>query len=95
LLFSNNVNSVYEAFNQVLNNNNYNLNLKKEDINILLDLGKSLGESDIQGQNRIFCLTLENLRKQIKGSESLMNKSVRMYRYLGFLVGTMVVVILV
>lgn len=95
LLFSNEVDNVYEAFSNVLVNQKENLNLKREDVNIILDLAKSLGESDINGQLRMFSLTLENLKKKIKDSESLMNKNVKMYRYLGFSLGAMLVVILI
>jgi len=95
LLFSNEVDDVYEAFNNVLVKEKENLNLKREDISVILDLAKSLGESDIDGQLRMFSLTLENLKKQIKGAESLMHKNVKMYRYLGFSIGAMLVIILI
>jgi len=95
LLFLNEVDNVYEAFKNVIDNEKDNLNLKKEDLNIIFDLAKTLGESDIDGQNRMFSLSLENLKKQLKISEDLMNKNVKMYRYLGFSLGTVLVIILV
>lgn len=95
LLFLNEVDTVYEAFKNVIEKQKDNLSLKKEDTTVILDLAKTLGESDIGGQQRMFSLTLENLKKQIKSSESLMNKNVKMYRYLGFSLGAMLVIILV
>ncbi len=95
LLFDNKVNNVHEAFRNVLNRRKDILNLKRDDMNILLDFSKTLGESDIEGQQRIFHLTLENLKKRIKDSEILMSKNVKMYRYLGFSLGAIIVIILV
>lgn len=95
LLEANEVDNVYEAFSNILKNKKDKMNLKKEDINTLLDLSKTLGESDIDGQKRMFSLTLENIKKQIKSSEESMNKNIKMYRYLGFSLGAMLVIILV
>lgn len=95
LLFENKVDNVHEAFRNALNKRKDILNLKRDDINILLDFSKTLGESDIEGQQKIFHLTLENLKKRIKDSEILMSKNVKMYRYLGFSLGALIVIILV
>lgn len=95
LLFSNEVNNVYEAFYKVLNDKNKTLNLKKEDINVILDMAKTLGECDIDGEKRMFNLALSSLKKQIEISEDSMNKNVKMYRYLGFSLGTMLVIMLI
>lgn len=95
LLFTNAVDTVYEAFHKVFNNKQSVLNLKSEDINVILDLAKNLGESDLEGQKKIFALTLENLKKQIKDSELSMKNNVKMYRYLGFSLGAMLVIVLV
>jgi stage III sporulation protein AB len=95
LLFLNKVDTVYEAFKNAITEQKYSLSLKKEDISIIFDLAKTLGESDIGGQERMFSLTLENLKKQIKHSEDFMKKNVKMYRYLGFSLGAMLVIILV
>lgn len=95
LLFFNEVDNVYEAFKNVIDKEKDNLNLKKEDISVILDLTKTLGESDIGGQQRMFSLTLENLKKQLKSSEDSMKKNVKMYRYLGITLGAMLVIILV
>ncbi len=71
------------------------LNLKDEDIDVILDLSKSLGESDIEGQKAVFSLTIEDMKKQIKISESILKKNLKMYRCLGFSVGAVIVILLI
>lgn len=94
LLCSNEVDDVYGAFNSVFKNNN-SINLNKEDIDLILDLSKSLGECNIEGQKKIFLLAQENLKKQIANAEIKMNKNLKMYRYLGFSIGAMLTIILI
>lgn len=95
LLFSNAVDSAYDAFCKVFNDKKEVLNLNKEDLNVILDLAKTLGECDIDGEKRMFSLTLGSLKKQIENSEISMNKNVKMCRYLGFSLGAMVVIMLI
>jgi len=94
LLTDNDYENVYEAVNSAINTIKSKLYLDSDDINVILDLSKTLGESDIDGQNSIFTLTIANLKKQIKISEELMNKNLKMYRYLGFYFGAVVVIAL-
>jgi stage III sporulation protein AB len=95
LLVSNSVDSVYEAFELSIENNKDKLCLKNEDIKIILDLTKNLGDSDINGQVSIFELTLINIKKQINKAEELMKKNLKIYRYLGFMFGAVIVIIIV
>lgn len=95
LLFKNEVESVYDAFRIIFNNSNYHLNLNKEDISILFDLSKSLGDSDLSGQRKMFEFTLESIKKQIILAEELMYKNLKVYRYLGVTLGSMVVIMLI
>ena len=95
LLSDNEYENVYEAVNSAMNSVKSKLYLNSDDINVILDLSKTLGESDIEGQNSIFTLTIANLKKQIKISEEFMNKNIKMYRYLGFSFGAMVVIALI
>lgn len=94
LLYGNEVDSVYEAFEESLLNEINTVNLNGEDINVILDLSKSLGESDIEGHRKIFSLLKTNLKKRINIAEDLMNKNLKLYRYLGFSIGAMVVIVL-
>jgi stage III sporulation protein AB len=95
LLCLNEYENVYEAMNSAMNSIKSRLYLNYDDINVILDLSKTLGESDIEGQNSIFALTIVNLKKQIKISEELMIKNIKMYRYLGFSFGAMIVIVLI
>lgn len=94
-LGTNEVDTVYSAFEKVFNENKKSLSIESEDINIIFDMAKTLGESDIEGHKRIFQLALNNLKKQIEKSEEAVKKNVKMYRYLGFSIGTTVVIMLI
>jgi stage III sporulation protein AB len=95
LLSGNEYDNVYEAMNSAMNTIKSGLNLNCDDINVILDLSKTLGESDIEGQKNMFTLTIGNLKKQIKISEEFMKKNIKMYRYLGFSFGAMLVIALI
>jgi stage III sporulation protein AB len=92
-LFLNEAESVYDAFKKCLEDSNISIN--KEDVNVILDLSKSLGESDIEGHKKIFSLAKNNIKKRISIAEDSMNKNVKMYRYLGFSLGAMLVIVLI
>ncbi len=94
-LSDNEYENVYQAMNSAVDSIKNKLYLSTDDINVILDLAKTLGESDIQGQNSMFTLTLDNLKKQIKISEEFMHKNIKMYRYLGFSFGAMLVIALI
>jgi len=95
LLSDNEYENVYEAMNSAMNLTKSRLYLNSDDMNVILDLSKTLGESDIEGQNSIFTLTIANLKKQIKISEEFMHKNMKMYRYLGFSFGATLVIVLI
>lgn len=86
---------VYEAFYSNTNLYKKSMNLNKEDIHILLNLSKSLGEWDVESQKNIFRVTEEELKKQIAESEILTRKNLKMYRYLGFSVGAIIVIMFI
>lgn len=95
VLSSNKAESVYEAFLSAINNNKEYTSLKKEDMAVLLDMAKTLGESDLDGHRRIFELTTNELKKKIDIAEKSMNENVKMYRFLGFSVGALIVIMLI
>jgi len=94
-LTTNKANNVYEAMKVAIDSNINDFNIKKEDIDILLDLSKSLGESDIEGQKSVFNLTIDNFKKQISEADEIMKKNVKLFRYLGFTMGAMLVILIV
>jgi stage III sporulation protein AB len=93
-LKENNVQDVYGAFLNSLKNYKEQLCFKDEDENILLDFSKSLGESGIFGQEKIFKLVLSNVREQINEAKDLKNKNCKMYRCLGMSLGAAIVIFL-
>jgi len=94
-LITNKANSVYEAVKSAIQDNINKFNIKKEDIDILIDLSKTLGESDIEGQKSVFNLTIDNIKKQINEADEIMKKNVKLFRYLGFTMGAMLVILIV
>lgn len=95
LLADNDAENVYDAFKKSVENNKNIMDLSNDDFNIIMDLSKTLGESDIDGQRKIFALTIENIKKQIKSAEESMNKNVKVFRYLGFGFGALTVIMLI
>lgn len=94
-LSCNRAESVHEAFKLAINDNRDYLTLKKEDTEVVLDLAKTLGESDLDGHRRIFELAINELKKKIEIAERSMNENVKMYRFLGFSAGTIIVIMLI
>lgn len=94
-LSSNKHDSVQEAFKYIFDKRRKSINLKNCDIDVILDLSKCLGESDINGQVSMFSLTDENIKKLIIEAEINMKKNVKMYRSLGFCIGAVVILMLI
>ncbi len=94
-LKNNEVNNVYMAFYESINEHKKNMNLKEEDYEILLDLSKSLGETNIEGQLKIFNLAKEKLDYELTIAEDECNKNIKVYRYLGVGVGAMIAIFLI
>jgi len=70
------------------------LNIDDEDKNILKNLSKLLGKTDIEGQISQIELTSTFLDEQISKAEREKNKSEKMYRTLGVILGVAIVIIL-
>lgn len=95
LLNDNSSDSVYHAFHKTLDEEIEGLCVAKEDKDILLDLAKALGESDLDGHKKVFNLAEHNLKTRIQSLEVNVDKNVKVYRYLGFSLGAAVAIILV
>ncbi|HCW04957.1 MAG TPA: stage III sporulation protein AB [Clostridium sp.] len=95
LLQENRTDSVYDAFYKTLEENIEGLYVAKEDKDILLDLAKALGESDLEGHKKVFNLAEHNLKTRIQSLEGNVDKNIKMYRYLGFSLGAAVAILLV
>lgn len=94
LLENNKVDTVYDAFIKGFEIEKNEMFLEKEDIEVIMNFTKTLGESDIEGHKKIFSLVIENLKKQTQISENIMHKNVKMYRALGFSTGAALIILL-
>ena len=81
-----------EAWNLALNMEELNIN--DEDRLALSNLSKLLGKTDVTGQLNHIELTTDFLEGQIKKAEQQRDKSEKMYRTLGMLIGMAIVIIL-
>lgn len=91
----NRVDTVYEAFNEVIEENRNELYLCQEDYDILLSLSKNLGDLDRDSQNNIFELSNNTLKKHIKDAEEKSEKNKKLYKYLGFSFGAIIVIMMI
>ena len=71
------------------------LSLKEDDINLLKTLGNTLGKSDVDGQMSGINLFTELLKVQLQKAEKEKEKSSKMYKSLGAIVGIVIVIILI
>lgn len=71
------------------------LNIDDEDRNALKNLSKLLGKTDLEGQINQIEMTSDFLDKQIRKAENQRDKSEKMYRTLGMLMGMAIVILLI
>ena len=71
-----------------------NTNLKKEDKQVLKNLSKLLGQTDLEGQTSQIELTQTFLDTQIKQATEEKHKNERLYSRLGTIIGLTIVIIL-
>ncbi len=71
------------------------LNINEEDISILENLSKLLGKTDLEGQLNQIEMTSDFLDKQIRQADIQKDKSEKMYRTLGMIMGMVIVIILI
>lgn len=86
--------SAGNLFKEVVENEKVFLNLKKEDIEILKELGVSLGQTDLEGQLKNIHLVRTSLENQFKIAQNEKTKNFKMYRNLGILSGLVIIIIL-
>lgn len=87
--------SIYQAFEDGLNENKKQLNIEEEDTALLLSFAKSLGDYDIEGYRKVFALFKIGIKSKISAAENKKSKNLKMYRYLGFSLGAMVVIMII
>lgn len=89
-----NTSSVFEGFKEEYLENKKDFNLKEEDINTIKNFLKTLGESGVYGQDKIFNLAIENLKMNSLNAKEEAKKNIKMYRSLGFCIGAMIAIFL-
>ena len=55
-------------------------------------MATSIGNFDVDGESELLNLTLINIERQLKESEELKNKNLKMYRSLGICIGLIIVI---
>lgn len=68
--------------------------LKPQDLSILRSLGSSLGISDREDQVKHLHLTMEQIKTETAGAEEEAARNVKLWSYLGFLGGLMIVLVI-
>lgn len=86
--------SVYEAFSEQYHESKSNFNLFEEDKGIIKDFLKGLGESGVYGQDKLFNLTIENMKINCKTADELAKRNSKMYSAIGICIGAMIAIFL-
>lgn len=94
-LIKGNVESVYEGARQEFSAIENEFYLDDEDKKIVGDFFKSLGESGVYGQEKIFTLAIEGIKLNLKDAEESAKKNTKLYRYLGVCIGAMITIFLI
>ncbi|MGL4761529.1 MAG: stage III sporulation protein SpoIIIAB [Sarcina sp.] len=95
LLIRGEIENVNVAFSNALNKKKDQMAMTKEDYGIILDLSKSLGDTDITGQEQIFSLAKEKLERVIDLAEKDYRVNCKMYKSLGIGIGVMLAIFLI
>lgn len=86
--------SAGECFKRVVDGEKIFLALNKDDIEIVKELGVSLGQTDMEGQVKNIKLVYNSLKNQLENAKEEKNKNFRMYRNMGMLSGLVIIIIL-
>lgn len=89
------VESVYEGVIEefaLLENKFY---LYDEDKKVMVDFFKSLGESGVYGQEKIFSLAIEGIKMNLREADEIAKKNIKLYRYLGICLGAMIIIFII
>lgn len=86
---------VYESFLSIKELLYDKLYLKKPDVEIFISLGRVLGTSDREDQQKNFVLILNQISSLILEAKEERNKNEKLYRSLGLITGIGIIIILV
>ena len=101
----NNIKNIFQILNSGTSNNIHKdwentikstkSNLNEEDKKILIDMGKILGTTDVDGQVSNIKITSSFIDRQIEKAEEEKEKNVKMFRTLGIVSGLTIIIILI
>ncbi len=86
--------SAGDCYKQVIEDEKIFLALNKEDIEIIKELGISLGQVDVEGQLKSIKLVYNSLKNQLENAKEDNNKNFKLYRNMGVLSGLIIMIIL-
>ena len=86
--------SAGDIFKQVVDDEKIFLNLNSDDIEILKELGISLGQTDLEGQLKNIRLVYNSLKSQLESAKEEKGKNFKLYRNMGVLCGLIIIIIL-
>jgi stage III sporulation protein AB len=94
-LIKGNVESVYEGAVEEFKLLENEFFLHDDDRKIMSDFFKSLGESGVYGQEKIFFLAIESIRMNLTDADEIAKKNIKLYRYLGICLGAMIIIFII
>lgn len=94
-LICGNVESVYEGFIEEFSVLEDEFYFNESDKRILGDFFKSLGDSGVYGQGKIFALAIDGIKLNIEEANDIAKRNTKLYRYLGICFGAMVIIFLI
>lgn len=86
--------SAGDIFRKVVDEERIFLNLNNDDIEILKQLGVSLGQTDIEGQIKNIKLVSSSLKRKLEEAKEEKSKNFKLYRNMGMLSGLIIIIIL-
>ena len=89
------VESVYQGVIKEFNILENKFYLYEEDKKVMGDFFKSLGDSGVYGQEKIFSLAIEGIKINLKDANEFAKKNVKLYRYLGICFGAMISILII
>jgi stage III sporulation protein AB len=94
-LIKGDVESVYQGMLEEFGLLEKEFYLNEDDKKVMGDFFKSLGESGVYGQEKIFILAIEGIKMNLKDADESAKKNIKLYRYLGVCLGAMIIIFII
>jgi stage III sporulation protein AB len=94
-LLKNKRDQIYESFLSVKELLYEKICLKKSDVEVFISLGRVLGTSDREDQQKNFILILNQIKNLILEAKEEKNRNEKLYRSLGLITGVGIIILLV